>query len=420
MANGVVIAGGVSFPLLAPNGTAAAPSYSFTNDSGAGMYLGTNALQFAVGGAAVFRLSSTGNTQVSSSGHYGWSSGAIAAASDLFLHRYAAASLLLGNVASATPIAQTFTIGEASRPGTDTNVGGASGTIRSGLGTGTGAASSIVFQTPTLVASGSLTQTYADRLTVATAAITATVPLLAPAGTAAAPAIAFSSEATGFYLLAASNIALSIAGTGYVNFGSGPISSASNVRWCWSSGALGGALDLGWGRNSAGVMEVNDGTSGTFRDLVARSLFIGALDLGLSRLAAASLRIGLAPSATPIAQTLTVGEFSRSGTDLNVAGSNGTIRPGTGTGNSTGASLIFQTPSANPPGTVLQSYATRLTLSEAGAVFDLVNQGLRINGQTSGAGASAGTLTNAPSAGDPSFWLPISIAGAIRYIPCWT
>jgi hypothetical protein len=44
---------------------------------------------------------------------------------------------------------------------------------------------------------------------------------------------------------------------------------------------------------------------------------------------------------------------------------------------------------------------------------------LRFNGLTSGAGAGAGTLTNAPSAGDPAFWLPVSIAGTVRYIPCW-
>lgn len=30
-----------------------------------------------------------------------------------------------------------------------------------------------------------------------------------------------------------------------------------------------------------------------------------------------------------------------------------------------------------------------------------------------------GTLTNAPVAGNPAFWMPISIAGTIRYVPCW-
>lgn len=44
---------------------------------------------------------------------------------------------------------------------------------------------------------------------------------------------------------------------------------------------------------------------------------------------------------------------------------------------------------------------------------------LRLNGLTSGAAAGAGTLTNAPSAGNPAFWVPISIAGTVRYLPAW-
>lgn len=45
--------------------------------------------------------------------------------------------------------------------------------------------------------------------------------------------------------------------------------------------------------------------------------------------------------------------------------------------------------------------------------------GLRLRNQTDGAAAGAGTLTNAPAAGDPTFWLPISINGVVRHVPCW-
>lgn len=38
---------------------------------------------------------------------------------------------------------------------------------------------------------------------------------------------------------------------------------------------------------------------------------------------------------------------------------------------------------------------------------------------TNGAGAGAGTITNAPSAGNPTKWVPISDNGTTRYIPCW-
>lgn len=38
---------------------------------------------------------------------------------------------------------------------------------------------------------------------------------------------------------------------------------------------------------------------------------------------------------------------------------------------------------------------------------------------TSGAGSSAGTLTNAPVVGDPTKWIPINDNGTTRYIPAW-
>lgn len=43
------------------------------------------------------------------------------------------------------------------------------------------------------------------------------------------------------------------------------------------------------------------------------------------------------------------------------------------------------------------------------------------NGQsfTNGAGSGAGTLTNAPTAGNPTKWIPINDNGTIRYIPSW-
>ena len=39
---------------------------------------------------------------------------------------------------------------------------------------------------------------------------------------------------------------------------------------------------------------------------------------------------------------------------------------------------------------------------------------------SSNAGAGAGTLTNAPTAGDPTKWVAVSDNGTTRYIPTWT
>lgn len=38
---------------------------------------------------------------------------------------------------------------------------------------------------------------------------------------------------------------------------------------------------------------------------------------------------------------------------------------------------------------------------------------------TNGAAAGAGTLLNAPVAGNPTKWIPINDNGTTRYIPCW-
>lgn len=51
--------GGVTFPLLAPDGSAGAPSYSFTNDSDTGLYLNGTVLTFAQGGSARWQINAT-------------------------------------------------------------------------------------------------------------------------------------------------------------------------------------------------------------------------------------------------------------------------------------------------------------------------------------------------------------------------
>lgn len=50
----------VSYPLLAPSGSAGAPSYSFSADPTTGMYYTANQLDFAVGGQLLMSLTSQG------------------------------------------------------------------------------------------------------------------------------------------------------------------------------------------------------------------------------------------------------------------------------------------------------------------------------------------------------------------------
>jgi hypothetical protein len=95
---------------------------------------------------------------------------------DTILTRSAAATLQFGDVNSATPVAQTIQA-QGSRGGTDTNISGANLTINSGDGTGNSVASSLIFQTPTLQASGTAQQVMTTRMTVATAGVSFTGPI---------------------------------------------------------------------------------------------------------------------------------------------------------------------------------------------------------------------------------------------------
>ncbi len=56
----------------------------------------------------------------------------------------------------------------------------------------------------------------------------------------------------------------------------------------------------------------------------------------------------------------------------------------------------------------------------AGTVTVTVDDGLHFQSQTDAAGAATGTLTNAPTAGDPAFWLRIQVNGINLTVPAWT
>lgn len=54
-----------------------------------------------------------------------------------------------------------------------------------------------------------------------------------------------------------------------------------------------------------------------------------------------------------------------------------------------------------------------------GAIFTNEDRGYAATAQTSSAGASAGTLTNAPAAGNPTFWLKVNVNNTSFAIPMW-
>ena len=135
------------------------------------IFLRAASAEFILNGSDGVRRSSFGiSTTRYSSGHKTtWSANASGPADgsvDLYLGRGAAAATLQqGDANAASPVAQTLQA-QGSRSGTDTNVGGANYTIQSGTGTGTGTASTLIFRSPSVVASGTGAQTQLTGLTI--------------------------------------------------------------------------------------------------------------------------------------------------------------------------------------------------------------------------------------------------------------
>lgn len=111
----------------------------------------------------------------------------------------------------------------------------------------------------------------------------------------------------------------------------------------------------------------------------------GGVVTSLTSPATATLQHGKAPNATPVANTVIIGESSRPGTDTNVAGANGTIQSGNGTGNAAGSTLNLQTPVAVAGGTGAQTMTTQIAINSAGIT---ITPALTLSG------GQAGTMTN--------------------------
>lgn len=178
-----------------------------------------------------------------------------------------ARTVLIGAVASATPAARTLTVAESSRGGTDSNVAGASGTIRPGNGTGTGGSGSILFQTAPVAASSTTANTMATAFMINNAqqSIFGTASIL---GTRALPLVTFGgTTTTGFYHRSSPTtlLDLSVGGTDIVEFNSGfgfIIPSGMAVGWM-NQTTVGAGPDTGLSRCAALVVCAGTGSVNT-------------------------------------------------------------------------------------------------------------------------------------------------------------
>jgi hypothetical protein len=155
--------------------------------------------------------------------------------------------------------------------------------------------------------------------------------------------------------------------------------------------------------------------------------------------AAPALSQAISPTWTgshTFANTITSTVSGATGTALNVTGGGTTgIRmahvgaTGTdfyvGVASSTGGTLItgsaaYSAELRNDAGFCFGVGSTKIATIDSNGITVNVSTLLRSSvALTNGAGAGAGSLTNAPVAGNPTKWVPINDNGTTRYIPCW-
>lgn len=123
----------------------------------------------------------------------------------------------------------------------------------------------------------------------------------------------------------------------------------------------------------------------------------------------------------------------------NVAGSNLTFRSSLGTGTGVAGQIIFQTGIRQAAGSTQHVATNRVLIQgdgtnpvfvvnapDSNTAIPVVtingganNHGINFVGFTNGAGALGGTLTNSPVAGNPTFWMPVEVAGVVKFMPLW-
>lgn len=94
------------------------------------------------------------------------------------------------------------------------------------------------------------------------------------------------------------------------------------------------------------------------------------------------------------------------------------LNSSTGSSTGTGALVRQVSPSLTTPAIGAATGASLLLTGgiTTGLAAALHTTSIALN---NGAGAAAGTLLNAPAAGNPTKWIPVNDNGTTRYIPAW-
>ncbi len=162
-----------------------------------------------------------------------------------------------------------------------------------------------------------------------------------------------------------------------------------------------------------------------------------AILTGVGGATSTSTGVNVGGASGAITFTTAVGGASTSGS-TNTGGASGVVTIATGNGGAgataqgNSGAITLQTGSSTATVGGIALAPGGLTILTANWISALVGQvvvdgtygagvaSMRFNGLTTAAvNNQAGTLTNAPVVGNPNFWMPVSIAGTIRYVPCW-
>jgi hypothetical protein len=296
-------------------------------------------------------------------------------------------------------------------------------------------------------------------------------------GTAALPALALASAPTYGFYSQNGNLAISVAGVGKFEFLAAQFQLVSDASVAWSSGTINQASDLFLSREAANHMFQRNTTSAqrlSVANTYASTISYEAFSVDWQTTANVA-RVGTRTAATGTGRELqlvsqlssaadfyaaqrihaNVFPFIRQGT-YNAAGSVGST--GSLAGN---FSVLGEFSSAATSGTIVAvaviptynqssgsaantdflinrtqtavgSGTQRLIDAQVGgtSMFSISNTGVLTTAATTfmhstsaslanGAAAQTGTLTNAPSAGNPTKWIAINDNGTTRYIPAW-
>lgn len=235
-----------------------------------------------------------------------------------------------------------------------------------------------------------------------------------------APTWSFSSTANGY---SAAIIAPVVVPTG---------ASAGNGQATSIGGNLGTtSLNIGTLRGLSGSLVVNAGYSGTLTTGIGVLGFV--TNSGVNPITNAEAILASMPSNGNGLTTGTVNNFGFvNSTSITAAAAGGTINNygyaanvpgGSGAGTTNNYGVYINLNGGSGGGGTTNNYALRSDSTApsllSGTLTMAIDRSLLFTAQTSSAGAQLGTLTNAPTAGNPGFWLKVTIGGVSYALPAW-